>query len=52
MQRSRCSTCAPTGPNAHVVAVDPGTHNTYFLPKNVGGRTALHIMSPGPVTAA
>jgi len=32
------------GPNAHVVAVDPGTHKSYFPLKNVGGRTVLRIM--------
>jgi len=33
------------GPNAHVVAVDPGTHKSYFPLKNVGGETVLRIMS-------
>jgi YVTN family beta-propeller protein len=33
------------GPNAHVVAVDPGTHKSYFPLKNVGGKTVLRIMS-------
>jgi len=37
------------GPNAHVVAVDPETHKSYFPLKNVGGRTILRIMRPGPV---
>lgn len=36
------------GPNAHVVAVDPGTHKSYFPLKNLGGRTILRIMRPGP----
>jgi YVTN family beta-propeller protein len=35
------------GPNAHVVAVDPGTHQSYFPLKNLNGQTALRIMSPG-----
>ena len=39
------------GPNAHVVAVDPSTHRSFFPLKNVGGRTVLRIMSPGPATA-
>jgi YVTN family beta-propeller protein len=36
------------GPNAHVVAVDPGTHKAYFPLKNLGGRTVVRIMSPVP----
>lgn len=32
------------GPNAHVVAVDPGTHLSYFPLKDVGGKTILRIM--------
>jgi len=40
------------GPNAHVVAVDPGTHKSYFPLKNLGGRTALRIMSPAPATGS
>jgi YVTN family beta-propeller protein len=36
------------GPNAHVVAVDPGSHKSYFPLKNLGGKTALRIMSPSP----
>jgi YVTN family beta-propeller protein len=36
------------GPNAHVVAVDPGTHKSYFPLKNLGGQTVLRIMSPAP----
>lgn len=39
------------GPNAHVVAVDPGTHMTYFPLKNLGGRPVLRIMSPDLRTA-
>lgn len=38
------------GPNAHVVAVDPETHKSYFPLKNVGGQTILRIMSPGAAT--
>ncbi|MEY2167171.1 MULTISPECIES: YncE family protein [unclassified Rhodanobacter] len=34
------------GPNAHVVAVDPISHRTYFPLKNLEGRTALRIMQP------
>jgi YVTN family beta-propeller protein len=34
------------GPNAHVVAVDPATHQVYFPLKNLGGRTMLRIMRP------
>ncbi|MGH8137073.1 MAG: YncE family protein [Steroidobacteraceae bacterium] len=32
------------GPNAHVVAVDPQTHLSYFPLKDVGGKTILRIM--------
>jgi YVTN family beta-propeller protein len=32
------------GPNAHVVAVDPLTHDVYFPLIDVNGRTALRIM--------
>ncbi len=39
------------GPNAHVVAVDPATHQTYFPLKNLGGRPVLRIMSPDSRTA-
>jgi len=39
------------GPNAHVVAVDPDTHRSFFPLKNVGGRTVLRIMSPAPASA-
>ena len=39
------------GPNAHVVAVDPGTHKSYFPLKNLGGRTVLRIMRPGERSA-
>ena len=38
------------GPNAHVVAVDPRTHKSYFPLKNVGGRTLLRIMRPPSTT--
>ena len=34
------------GPNAHVVAVDPITHKSYFPLKNLGGRTVLRIVRP------
>lgn len=34
------------GPNAHVVAVDPATHRSYFPLKNIGGRPVLRIMAP------
>lgn len=34
------------GPNAHVVAVDPQTHRSYFPLKNVGGRAMLRILEP------
>jgi len=36
------------GPNAHVVAVDPGTHRSYFPLKSLGGQTILRIMRPSP----
>lgn len=39
------------GPNAHVVAVDPGTHKSYFPLKNVGERPVLRIMSLDSRTA-
>lgn len=39
------------GPNAHVVAVDPGTHRTYFPLKNLGGQPVLRIMSLDSRTA-
>ncbi len=34
------------GPNAHVVAVDPSTHQAYFPLMNLHGRTVLRIMRP------
>ncbi|RQS65681.1 YncE family protein [Burkholderia sp. Bp8963] len=34
------------GPNAHVVAVDPATHRSYFPLKDVGGRAVLRVMEP------
>jgi YVTN family beta-propeller protein len=34
------------GPNAHVVAVDPTTHRSYFPLKNLDGRTALRVLEP------
>lgn len=36
------------GPNAHVVGVDPSTHQVYFPLKNLDGRTALRIMRAQP----
>lgn len=39
------------GPNAHVVAVDPGTHRTYFPLKNLSGQPVLRIMSLDSRTA-
>ena len=39
------------GPNAHVVAVDPDTHESYFPLKNSGGQTILRIMSPAARSA-
>jgi DNA-binding beta-propeller fold protein YncE len=36
------------GPNAHVVAVDPTTHQSFFPLKSLGGRTVLRIMGSGP----
>jgi YVTN family beta-propeller protein len=35
------------GPNAHVVAVDPDTHRSFFPLQNLRGQTVLRIMSPG-----
>ncbi|KVH46837.1 hypothetical protein WJ39_16250 [Burkholderia diffusa] len=32
------------GPNAHVVAVDPATHRSYFPLKDIGGRPVLRVM--------
>jgi YVTN family beta-propeller protein len=34
------------GPNAHVVAVDPTTHQSYFPLKDLGGKTVLRVMRP------
>lgn len=34
------------GPNAHVVAIDPATHKSYFPLKNVDGRPVLRITRP------
>ena len=34
------------GPNAHVVAIDPATHEIYFPLMNIDGKTVLRIMSP------
>jgi hypothetical protein len=36
----------PIGPNAHVVAVDPETHKSYFPLKDVDGHPVLRIMRP------
>jgi len=41
---------AMVGPNAHAVAVDPGTHKSYFALKSVDGQTVVRIMSPVPAT--
>ena len=38
---------ARLGPNAHVVAVDPLAHRSYFPLKDLDGRTVLRIMRPG-----
>jgi len=35
------------GSHAHAVAVDPGTHKSYFALQNLQGSTALRIMTPG-----
>lgn len=40
------------GPNAHVVAVDPETHKSYFPLKDVGGHTILRIMSPDSTSSS
>jgi DNA-binding beta-propeller fold protein YncE len=32
--------------NAHVVAVDPGTHRVYFPLQNVGGKPVMRVMEP------
>ncbi|MGF6965106.1 DNA-binding beta-propeller fold protein YncE [Paraburkholderia sp. WC7.3g] len=34
------------GPNAHVVAIDPATHHTFFPLKNVDGHPVLRVMAP------
>jgi len=34
------------GPNAHVMVVDPASHQSYFPLKDLQGRTALRIMRP------
>ncbi|GLQ46079.1 hypothetical protein GCM10007862_11300 [Dyella lipolytica] len=36
------------GPNAHVVAVDPASHWSYFPLKDLEGHTALRVMQPRP----
>jgi len=35
-------------PNAHVVAVDPETHQAYFAIRNLDGHPVLRIMRPAP----
>lgn len=52
-QAGRVAKVAETllGPNAHVVAVDPGTHRTYFPLKNLSGQPVLRIMSLDSQTA-
>jgi DNA-binding beta-propeller fold protein YncE len=37
-----------SGPDAHAVAVDPGTHDVYFPLMNLDGATALRIVHPSP----
>ncbi|RQT23675.1 YncE family protein [Burkholderia cepacia] len=34
------------GPNAHIVAVDPATHRSYFPLKGVDGKPVLRVMEP------
>ncbi|WP_269501953.1 YncE family protein [Burkholderia sp. IMCC1007] len=34
------------GPNAHVVAIDPDAHRSYFPLKNLHGRPVLRVMAP------
>jgi hypothetical protein len=34
------------GPNAHVVAIDPSTHRSYFPLKNLDGHMALRVLEP------
>ncbi|WP_043485522.1 YncE family protein [Geothrix fermentans] len=36
------------GPNAHVVAIDPGTHLLYFPLKRLGAGPGLRILAPAP----
>jgi len=38
-------------PGAHSVAVDPATHRVYFPIANLGGRPALKVMEPRPLTS-
>ena len=47
-ERGRISAAgaALIGPNAHVVAVDPESHLSFFPLKDLGGRTTLRIMTP------
>ena len=40
------------GPNAHVVAVDPATHEVYFPLKKVGRQPVLRVMKPVPGSIA
>jgi hypothetical protein len=39
---------AVLAPNAHIVAVDPATHEVYFPLQNLDGKTALRIVKPLP----
>lgn len=43
---------AMLGPNAHVVAVDPATHNAYFPLKEWKGKPVLRVMRPQASAAA
>jgi len=36
------------GPNAHAVAIDPGTHTAYFPLRNSGGRPVLRLVRVSP----
>lgn len=40
------------GPDAHVVAVDPVSHKSYFPLKNLAEKTVLRIMAPIAVSGA
>jgi len=43
---ARTRALARFGPHAHVVGVDPVTHQTYFPLMNLDGRNVLRIMRP------